>query len=98
MPYPYTIARLNLAFPGIDRLGKRRMTFQDFWNGKLVHLSLPSDKPASRMTMYKHIEGDIFKRIKDNDELGAEVEFIRDNSGNVYKSKSHQNYATKMGN
>ena len=66
------------------------------WNGKLVRLNLPTDKPGSRMTMYKHIEGDTFKRIKDNGELGADVEFIRDDSGNVYKSKSHQNYSTKM--
>ncbi|WP_299126185.1 serine hydrolase domain-containing protein [uncultured Winogradskyella sp.] len=66
------------------------------WNGKLVSIRLPSDNPLSGSSIYKHIEGDTFKRIKDNGELGETMVFERDENGNVYRGKSHQNYAIKM--
>jgi CubicO group peptidase (beta-lactamase class C family) len=66
------------------------------WNGKLVSLSLSSDSPAKAMTFYKHIEGDTFKRIKDNGDLGEISSFERDENGKVIRVKSHQNYSVKM--
>jgi CubicO group peptidase (beta-lactamase class C family) len=66
------------------------------WNGKLVSLSLSSDNPAKAMTFFKHIEGDTFKRIKDNGDLGEISSFERDENGNVIRVKSHQNYSMKM--
>ena len=66
------------------------------WNGKLVSLSLPSDNPSRGMTFYKHIEGDTFKRIKDNGDLGEISSFERDEDGNIIRVKSHQNYSVKM--
>jgi len=66
------------------------------WNNKLVSLSLPSDDPAKAMTFFKHIEGDTFKRIKDNGELGEISSFERDENGNVIRVKSHQNYSKKI--
>lgn len=66
------------------------------WNGKLVSLSLPSDNPARAMTLYRHIEGDTFKRVKDNGDLGETLVFERDTNGMVIRSKSHQNYSDKM--
>ena len=66
------------------------------WNGKLVGLSLPSDNPGRAMTFYKHIEGDTFKRIKDNDELAETSIFERDKTGKISRVKTHQNYANKM--
>lgn len=66
------------------------------WNGKLVSLSLPNNNPAKAMTMFKHIDGDTFKRLKDNGDLGETLVFKRDTDGKVIRSKSHQNYSTKM--
>lgn len=66
------------------------------WNGKLVSLSLSSDNPAKAMTFYKHIEGDTFKRIKDNGDLAEISSFERDENGKVIRVKSHQNYSVKM--
>ena len=62
------------------------------WNGKLVSMSLPVDQPGENMTFYKHVEGDVFRRVRDDDELGEELEFIRDVNGNVVKYKIHDNY------
>ncbi|MFC4721983.1 serine hydrolase domain-containing protein [Geojedonia litorea] len=66
------------------------------WNGKLVSVGLPSDNPAEAMTFYKHIEGDTFKRVRDNGELGEALQFVRGDKGEVIKMKSHQNYSTKI--
>jgi CubicO group peptidase (beta-lactamase class C family) len=66
------------------------------WNGKLVGLPLPTDNPAKAMTQYKHIEGDTFKRIKDNGDLGETVVFERGTDGKVNRRKSHQNYSVKI--
>jgi hypothetical protein len=66
------------------------------WNGKLVSISLPTNDPAQSMTMFKHIEGDTFRRIKSDGELAEERIFERDNNGKVYRVKSHQNYSMKL--
>ncbi|MBO3117546.1 beta-lactamase family protein [Winogradskyella sp. DF17] len=66
------------------------------WNGKLVSISLPTNDLSESMTMYKHIEGDTFRRVKSNGELAEETVFERDAKGNVIRSKSHQNYSNKM--
>lgn len=66
------------------------------WNGKLVSLSLPNDNPSRSMTFYKHVEGDTFKRVKDNGDLGEVSIFERDKNGKVFRYKSHQNYSNKM--
>lgn len=66
------------------------------WNGKLVTLGLPSDNPGNSMTFYKHIEGDTFRRIRDNDELGETLIFERDSNGNITRYISHGNYSNRI--
>ena len=66
------------------------------WNGKLVGLRLPSEKPEKAMTFYKHIEGDTFRRIRDNKELGETLVFERDEQGKVVRMRRHGNYSQKM--
>lgn len=66
------------------------------WDGKLVTLGLPSEKPGDSMTFYKHIEGDTFRRIRDNDELGETLVFERDKNGGIIQYKSHGNYSKKI--
>ena len=70
--------------------------FISTWDGKLVTLSLPSEKPGNSMTFYKHIEGDIFRRVKDNDELGETLVFERNNKGEIIHYKRHGNYSKKI--
>ena len=66
------------------------------WNGQLVGLRLPSEKPEKAMTFYKHIEGDTFRRIRDDKELGETLVFERDEKGNVVRMLRHGNYSQKM--
>ncbi|TDQ32988.1 serine hydrolase [Zeaxanthinibacter enoshimensis] len=65
-------------------------------NGQLVELYLPADNPAEAMTFYKHIEGDTFRRVRDDDELGETLEFERDANGRVTRLKNHDNYARRI--
>jgi CubicO group peptidase (beta-lactamase class C family) len=66
------------------------------WNGQLVSLSLPSDKPGDAMTFYKHIEGDTFRRVRDDDELGETIVFERDDDGQIIRYRQHGNYSRKI--
>jgi CubicO group peptidase (beta-lactamase class C family) len=66
------------------------------WYGKLVCFDLPTDDPVDDMTFLKYIEGDTFRRIRDNDELGEYITFERDEKGEVYRYKWFQNYSKKI--
>ncbi len=66
------------------------------WNGKLVSIPLPSEKPGEAMTFYKHIEGDTFRRIRDDDELGETMVFERDKKGKIIQYKQHGNYSKRL--
>ena len=70
--------------------------FISTWNGKLVGLSLPSEKPAEAMTFFKHIEGDTFRRLRKDDELGETLVFERDDNGNVVRMQRHGNYSIRI--
>lgn len=65
-------------------------------NGELVSLSLPTSDPAEALTRYRHIEGDTFRRIRDNKELGEEIIFERNEQGEVIRAQSHGNYRSKI--
>ncbi|TRX70817.1 serine hydrolase [Carboxylicivirga sp. M1479] len=65
-------------------------------NGKLCTMPLPRDKPAEAITFYKHIEGDTFRRIRDNKDLGETLYFQRDEDGNILSYKSHGNYTKRI--
>ncbi|WP_321373898.1 serine hydrolase domain-containing protein [uncultured Draconibacterium sp.] len=65
-------------------------------NGQLVSMSLPTNSPT--LTFYKHIEGDTFKRIRKDKELGETVVFERDENSKVYRIKQHGNYSVRMKN
>jgi CubicO group peptidase (beta-lactamase class C family) len=66
------------------------------WGGKLVSLRLPSETPGDAMTFYKHIEGDTFRRIRDDEELGEKFIFERDKNGKVYRFIQHGNYSVRI--
>jgi len=66
------------------------------WYSKLVMLGLPSESPAKSMTIFKHLDGDIFRRVRDDGELGETLEFERNDAGQIIRCKNHGNYSSKM--
>lgn len=65
-------------------------------NGQLVEMPLPVDSPGKAMTFYKHIEGDVFRRVRDDGELGETMVFERDNNNNITHYKQHGNLSKKI--
>ncbi|MDH3222302.1 MAG: serine hydrolase [Gemmatimonadota bacterium] len=53
------------------------------WEGRLAMLSLPSDDPADRMSVYEHVEGDTFRRVRDDGDFGETLRFERGPDGEV---------------
>ena len=68
-------------------------TYVQSWGGDLALVSLPSDDPY--LSLYKHVGGDIFKKILSNNDLGQELEILRDENNNVIGYKTHQNIYKK---
>ena len=66
------------------------------FNGKLVSLGLPSNSPGKALMFFKHIEGDIFQRIRKDKTLGETLTFIRDKDGKIEKIEHHGNFLTKI--
>lgn len=71
-------------------------TYISTWEGKLVTLNLPTASPASSMTLYAHIEGDKFYRIRDDKQRGETLSFVRDDSGRIISYEVHGNYYSKI--
>lgn len=65
------------------------------WEGKLVSIGLPNDSPADNMTMFRHLGGDTFVRIRNDNTDGEPIKFERDENGDVIRYKRHQMYYTK---
>ena len=68
-------------------------TYVQSWGDNLALVSLPSDDPY--ISLYKHIEGDVFKKILNNNDLGQELKIIRDDNNKVVAYKTHQNIYKK---
>jgi len=48
------------------------------------------------MSFLKHIEGDKFRRIRDDGELGETLVFERNSRGEVISYVQHNNYSRKI--
>ena len=68
-------------------------TYVQSWWDNLALVSLPSDDPY--ISLYKLIEGDVFKKILNNNDLGQELKIIRDDNNKVVAYKTHQNIYKK---
>ena len=68
-------------------------TYIQSWGDYLGMLDMPTSSP--KLSLYKMIEKDTFKRILKNDELGEKLEILRDDQNNITGYKSHQNIYSK---
>tara|TARA_B100001121_G_scaffold152128_1_gene132978 strand:+ start:171 stop:1598 length:1428 start_codon:yes stop_codon:yes gene_type:complete len=68
-------------------------TYVQSWGENIALVSLPANEPY--LSLYKHIEGDVFKKILSNDDLGQELEILRDDENNVIAYRTHQNIYKK---
>ncbi len=62
------------------------------WQGNLAIIELPTDSPSNSMRIFKHIDGDNFRSIRDDGSLGEALEFERNNKGEIYRYKLFNNW------
>jgi CubicO group peptidase (beta-lactamase class C family) len=62
---------------------------------KLAMLYAPTENPSEAVTKLKHIEGDTFRRIRDDGELGEPIEFEVDAAGQVTRLFRNSNYSIR---
>ena len=66
------------------------------WLGDLALLGLPTHQPGDEIIIARHIEGDTFRRVRDDDTLGEEIRFERDNTGRVVRYWRHSNFSRRL--
>jgi len=66
------------------------------WKGGLAMLSLPTDNPVRALTRIRHEEGDVFRRVRADDELGEAIVFERGADGRVTGYRQHGNLSARM--
>lgn len=65
------------------------------WGDKLIRFSLKSNDPLENMTKFKHVEGDKFARLRDDDTEAEITTFNRDSEGKVISLETHGNFTIK---
>jgi CubicO group peptidase (beta-lactamase class C family) len=65
------------------------------WQGGLAILALPTETPAKSLEKLRHVNGDTFRRVRDDGELGETVVFELDSAGKVARAIRHGNAMEK---
>jgi CubicO group peptidase (beta-lactamase class C family) len=71
-------------------------TYISSWNDNLVSLTLPAESPVKSLSFFKYIDGDTFRRIRDDGELGETLVFDRNEKGEITQVMQHGNYSKKI--
>ncbi|MGH7483332.1 MAG: serine hydrolase [Longimicrobiales bacterium] len=66
------------------------------WQDGLAMLGLPTESPRRALRELRHIEGDTFRRVRTDDELGEAIIFERDASGRVTGYRQHGNLSPRV--
>jgi CubicO group peptidase (beta-lactamase class C family) len=66
------------------------------WKGGLALMSLPTDNPLRAITRLKWVEGDTFRRVRDDEEPGEDIVFERDPAGRVTGYRQFGNLSPRV--
>jgi CubicO group peptidase (beta-lactamase class C family) len=66
------------------------------WEGGLAVIGLPTDNPREALAKLRHVEGNTFRRIKDDGSLAEEITFELGPDGQVLRMKQHSNYSNRI--
>jgi CubicO group peptidase (beta-lactamase class C family) len=65
------------------------------WEGELAVLYMPTDNPSDSMTKIRRVEENIFRRVRDDGELGEEIIFEVDPEGKVTRMIWNSQYSLR---
>jgi CubicO group peptidase (beta-lactamase class C family) len=66
------------------------------WEGALALVGVPSDDPLASLTKLKHVAGNRFRRVRQDDELGEEIIFETGKKGEILGLRRHSNMSPKI--
>jgi CubicO group peptidase (beta-lactamase class C family) len=66
------------------------------WKGDLAIVPLPTDDPLGALTRLKHIDGNRFRRVRDDETLAEEIVFETDANGLVLRMWQHSNSSERI--
>lgn len=66
------------------------------WKGELAMFNFPTDDPLEGLVKLMHVEGNRFRRIRDDEELGEEIVFEVGSDGKVVRLKRHSHPQPKV--
>jgi hypothetical protein len=67
------------------------------YGNELMAIDLFTDAPAGEITRLRHVGGNVFRRVRDNDALAEEVRFDVDAQGRATRIWWHSNYLDRRG-
>ena len=71
-------------------------TFVLRWDGALAAVSLPTGDPMEAMRKLRRVDADVFRRVRDDGELGEAYVFHRGGDGSVERMSVHGNFSRKV--
>jgi len=66
------------------------------WEDGLAVLGVPTDTPKKSLEKFRHVQGDTFRRVREDGELGETLVFETDGSGKVLRAVRHGNAVEKV--
>ena len=71
---------------------------EDLYGQELAtgYTALNREHQWQKVALFKHIEGDTFRRVREDGELGETLVFERNDSGQITRLKNHGIYSTRM--
>ncbi|MFC1607796.1 hypothetical protein ACFL47_07480, partial [Candidatus Latescibacterota bacterium] len=66
------------------------------WNNELAMVEFPTNEPLGGIEKLKYIKGNMFRKIRDDGELGEKIIFEFGQNGEVARLKLQSNYWSKI--
>jgi hypothetical protein len=66
------------------------------WEDGVAVLQVPTDTPKKSLEKFRHVDGDTFRRVRDDGELGETLTFEADAQGKVLRAVRHGNAVEKV--
>jgi len=66
------------------------------WKGELAIMYLPTNNPSESLTELKRVEGNIFRRVRDDGELGEKIIFEVGDDGKITRFIQHSQYSNRI--
>jgi CubicO group peptidase (beta-lactamase class C family) len=80
----------------VGRYERSSESYVLIWQGELAIVYLPTNNPLNSLTELKRIEGNVFRRVRDDGSLAETVVFETGPDGKVQHYIRHSNYYTRI--